>query len=133
MVLAGSQLTVEARAGVAGEHGVPGVESLDREQVPGGRPRSWPSPLASAPSAGPPRPTSVLPSSTNGTQPPVPGDRDEREREAARHWAAAATDLRRAEHGWSMLSDEQTAGNGPGADQGLNRRAVKQLKYTSPH
>src|SRR6185437_7100527 len=31
----GLQLTVEARTGVAGEHGVPGVESLDREQVPG--------------------------------------------------------------------------------------------------
>ena len=29
------QLTVETRTGVAGEHGVPGVESFDREQVPG--------------------------------------------------------------------------------------------------
>jgi len=35
VALACLQLTVEARTGVAGERGVPGVESLDREQVPG--------------------------------------------------------------------------------------------------
>ena len=32
--MAGLQFTVEARAGVAGEYRVPGIESLDREQVP---------------------------------------------------------------------------------------------------
>jgi hypothetical protein len=35
VALVGLQLTVEARTGTAGEHGVPGVKSLDREQVPG--------------------------------------------------------------------------------------------------
>jgi hypothetical protein len=30
VALTGLQLTVEARTGVAGEHGVPGIESLDR-------------------------------------------------------------------------------------------------------
>ena len=33
-VLAGLQFAVEARTGIAGKHGVPGVESLDREQWP---------------------------------------------------------------------------------------------------
>jgi hypothetical protein len=33
--LAGLQFAVEAGPGIAGKQGVPGVESLDREQVPG--------------------------------------------------------------------------------------------------
>src|ERR1700722_12483995 len=35
VALAGLQFAVEARTGIAGKHGVLGVESLDGEQVPG--------------------------------------------------------------------------------------------------
>ena len=41
MALASLQFKVEARTRIAGEYGVPGVESLDREQVPGGSGQSF--------------------------------------------------------------------------------------------
>lgn len=60
------------------------------------------------------------------------GDKDQHERLAARHRAAAAADMQRAERARSLLRGEQAGdARGPAADQALHRLVTVQLARPS--